>query len=156
MNKAMNLKDKIFNKNFLANAGLVSFGVLVAGLLMSFMFRMVISPPVDASLSENEQVGFEKVIQVSVLNACGESGIASKARNYLRKRGFDVVEIGNYESKLDSSIVFDRLGDAKSSTKTAYAMGIHDKNIVQDLDSSLFLRCTIVLGKDFKTLNPFN
>jgi hypothetical protein len=152
----MNLRDKIFSKNFLANFGLICFGVVVAGLLMSFMFRMVISPPVDASLSEEQQVGFEKVIQVSVLNACGEKGIASKTRDYLRKRGFDVVEIGNYSEKLDSSIVFDRLGDLKSSNKTAYAMGIPSKNIIQEVDSSLFLRCTIVLGSDFKKLDPFN
>lgn len=94
-------------------------------------------------------------IQVNILNACGEDGLASKARKYLRKRGFDVVEIGNYPGLLDKSVVIDRLGDRRSALKTAYAFGVNDSLVYKNIDSTLFVRNTLIIGKDYKNLNAF-
>lgn len=94
-------------------------------------------------------------IQVNILNACGEDGLASKARKYLRKRGFDVVEIGNYPGLLKKSIVIDRLGDRRSALKTAYAFGVNDSLVYKNIDSTLFVRNTLIIGKDYNNLNAF-
>lgn len=107
---------------------------------------------VDGSL-ENKNGEVAESIQVNVLNACGESGLASKTRKYLRKRGFDVVEVGNYGGILAKSIVIDRLGDKRSALKTAYALGINDSLVYQNIDSTLYLRNTVIIGKDYKSLN---
>lgn len=125
-------------------------------MLSSFVSRMFVFPPVDPSLNQEEKrIAIENVIQVNILNGCGESGIAHKSRVYLRARGFDVVEIGNYSTSSQESFVIDRVGDTESAKKVAYALGINEKNIVTRIDSSLFLRSTVVLGNDFNQLKPF-
>jgi hypothetical protein len=107
----------------------------------------------NTNLSEKtENIGFNKTIQLNVLNASGESGIASKTRNHLRQLGFDVVEIGNYDKLIDSTIIIDRLGDKISSYKLSKAIGLDENKIETVIDSSLYLRATLVLGKDFSNL----
>ena len=149
---------KIFEKKkFLSLIPNLMLSLAVLIMASSFVFRMVISPPVDPGVEDDAvEISAEKVIQVNVLNACGEPGIAAKTKEFLRSRGFDVVEIGNYNKKLDQSIVYDRVGDIRSSIKVAYAVGIADSMVTSKIDSNLFLRSTVILGKDFSHLKPFH
>lgn len=149
---------KIVSNNKTANIlMLVAFGLIVIVMLSSFINRVIIAPPVDSQVEEGANSSENDiVIQVNVLNACGETGLAAKVMEFLRLRGFDVVEIGNYPKKEEKSFVLDRLGDLRSARKVAYAMGIPDSLVVSAVDSTLFVRSTIVVGKDFPLLKPFN
>lgn len=129
--------------------------VVAIMMLSSFVFRMFISPSVDPTVEGASACEFEQVIQVNVLNGCGVPKLAARAKTFLRERGFDVVEIGNFSEKIKKSAVFDRLGDIGSARKVAYAMGIGDSLVVSKIDSSENLRCTIVIGADYQTLKPF-
>lgn len=129
--------------------------IVVVTMLSSFLLR-VSTPPVDSHISlETAKINPQDVIQVNVLNACGVTGLASQAKEYLRNRGFDVVEVGNYSEKVEKSQILDRLGDPESAKKVAFAVGISDSCITQQIDSALFLRSTIIIGKDFASLKPF-
>jgi hypothetical protein len=76
--------------------------------------------------------------------------------DYLRTVGFDVVEIDNYSSSdVEHSFVIDRVNDSLSTHALARALGIPDSLCVQVLDSSLYVRCTVVLGKDYAQLRAF-
>ncbi len=149
---------KILSNNKTANILLlVSFGLIVIVMLSSFINRVIISPPVQAEIDNGANTSQNDiVIQVTVLNACGEPGLAAKVMEFLRLRGFDVVEIGNYPRKEEKSFVLDRLGDVRSARKVAYAIGVPDSLVVSAVDSTLFVRSTIVIGKDFPLLKPFN
>lgn len=125
-------------------------------MLSSFINRMVISPPADPTLDEDIiKNTVEEVIQINVLNATLTPGIAGETREYLRNRGFDVVEVGNFTDRTERSMIIDRVGDVKSAKKIGYAMGIPDSCIVTKLDSNMFLRATIILADDFRSLKPF-
>lgn len=129
--------------------------VFVTLLIMSFTNRVLISPPVDSALEENiEKLNNLEIIQVSILNSTSVNGLANKARTYLQMRNFDVVEIGNSKDILPQSIIIDRMGDFASAKKVAKAFGIADSLIKTDIDSSLFIRSSIVLGQDYPKL-PF-
>ncbi|MCX6154010.1 MAG: LytR C-terminal domain-containing protein [Candidatus Kapabacteria bacterium] len=150
----MDFKDKksIINYSFISVLSLVVFF-----MGSSLVYRVAIAKPVDPNLDRNIQKStVTEVIQVNILNACGERGLASKVKSYLRARGFDVVEVGNFSKTLDKSVIYDRVGDLQSAKKVAYAVGINDSLVASQLDSSLFLRTSIVIGKDFKELKPFN
>lgn len=139
------------------NNYILKFGILITSIstvLMMFSFIVRLnSTPIDTDISsELSQNSFNNKIQVNVLNACGEPGLAAKVRNQLRELGFDVVEIGNYNTNLEESIVIDRLGDRLSSYKVSRALGINEKSITQNIDSTLYLRSTVVLGSDYKKL----
>lgn len=136
----------------LLKTSIIFCSILSVFMFLSFLLRLN-SSPMDTNLSEKiEKRGFNKKIQLNVLNASGEPGIASKTRNHLRQLGFDVVEIGNYEMMMDSTIIIDRLGDRISSYKLSKAIGLDEGKIETVIDSSLYLRATLVLGKDFSNL----
>ncbi len=97
------------------------------------------------------------IVQVEVLNGCGVSGIADKITDYLRKNSFDVVQTGNYISfNMDKSLVIDRTGNEANAEKVANALGINKKNIVQQVNNNYLLDCTIVVGRDYFQLKPYN
>ena len=104
----------------------------------------------DASAASNTQ----KVIQLDLLNGCGEKGIAAKLTTYLRKNGFDVVEMKNYKtSNIPQTLVIDRVGDLHSARQVAAALGVSDKNVIQQLNPDYFVDVSVVIGKDYGTLH---
>ena len=152
MNK-FRIFDSMNKKIYINFAILVILLVVVSVMLSSFVMRVVVSPPVESKLIEkNKAEATEKTIQVNVMNGCGVQGVAKKVKEYLRMRGFDVVEVGNYTEDIENSFVIDRMKDANSAQKVAYALGIESKYIKTKVDSSLFIRCTIVIGSDYKNL----
>jgi hypothetical protein len=109
-------------------------------------------PNIDNGIEKNSSV---EVIQINVLNASGVKGIAGQMKDFLRTKGFDVVEIGNYIKQVDGSFIIDRVGDSSSAVKVAYAVGLPDSLIQKKIDSSLFVRNSVILGKDYMKLKAF-
>lgn len=117
--------------------------------------RNVLRPKVDPTVERpNMQVLADEHIQVNVLNACGADGVAKEVADFLRARKFDVPEYGNAEHIEQHSIVIDRVGDSLSALKVAYALGIPGDRVTTNIDSSLYLRATVVIGADYKGLRP--
>ncbi len=130
--------------------------LIVVVMILSVLFRFVFSRPVTAEIAEGKgRTTAERIIQINILNAAGENKIAKKAMDYFRARGFDVVEVNNFNKIVEKSYVIDRVGDSTSSSEVAYALGVPDSLIVSEIDSSLYLRCSIVLGKNYMLLKPF-
>lgn len=92
--------------------------------------------------------------KVEVLNGCGVSGIAASAEEYLRGRGFDVVNVEN-ASGFDyaESLVIDRGGDLRIAQQVARALGTED--VIRQVRSDLLLDVTVILGKGYKSLKPY-
>jgi len=131
--------------------GMIVFLILAGSLLTRIYYH-------KSSEKENpapEKESFRESVQINILNATQVPGIASQARAFLREKEIDVVEIGNFESPVAASYIIDRVGDFKSAQKLAKAAGIKDSLIVEEIDSALFLKCTLILGEDFKRLTPF-
>jgi len=87
-------------------------------------------------------------VRVEVLNAGGASGMARKATERLRERGFDVVYFGNARTfGRDSSLVIDRVGDVRTARSVADALGI--RRVRSLPDSNLYLDVSVLLGTDW-------
>jgi hypothetical protein len=134
----------------------VLIGVLVAVvgfLLYSLVDRAIISRRVDASRAGE---GAASVIQVDVLNGCGDGGMASRCTAYLRARGFDVVEMRNYKTfDLEKSFVIDRAGDRENAERVAYALGVEKYSVIQQINEDYYVDVSVVIGKDYRSLRPF-
>lgn len=129
----------------------------VSALGWSLVNRFFISPPVNSKIEVSDSLVHQgEDIQLNILNASGESGLAKTAMNFMRNRGFDVVEIANFDTfGIAKSYVVDRVGDSLSCVKVCQAMGMSADRRVVEIDSSLYLRATVVLGLDYQTLKPF-
>lgn len=154
MNKLkLNIKLK---PSWLLNSIIAIAVLIIIIMLGSMLIRFFVIKHVDSTLSSNVVHTIpNEGIQVSVLNSTQVSGLADKARNYLRARGFDVVQIGNFKSKVNKSFILDRLNDIESSKKVANACGISDSLITTAIDSSLFIRTTIIIGNDYYNLKLY-
>lgn len=138
---------------------LLNFGLLVAGmaaiLLLYALATRQISPRVDTRRAESTPLVGE-IIQVEVLNGSGETGLAARTRSYLRERGFDVVEVDDYEHyDVTMSTVVDRVGDPEAARRLARVLGVSEAHIEQQIVPDLFVDASIILGHDFQTLKPF-
>jgi hypothetical protein len=136
-----------------SNGLILAFAVVVILLIWSFVNRTFIDPPVKP---ETEQGGKTHTIQLDVLNGSGVPKLSQRFTDYLRARGFDVVEMGNYkDSKVENTRVIDRAGHLEAAQQVAEALGVQKSGVVRQIDRNSFLDVTVVIGKDFRLLKPF-
>ncbi|NOY06206.1 MAG: LytR C-terminal domain-containing protein [Chlorobi bacterium] len=136
-------------KNVLLNIVIVVLGVVVFFLLYTVAVELF-KPDVNPELGPNE------VIQLDVENGCGVKGVASKVAKYLRDRHFDVVNTTNHQTfDIEHTYLIDRIGNLKRARKVADVLGIDHKYIEQIINPDYYISVTLVIGKDYKQLTPF-
>lgn len=89
----------------------------------------------------------EARVRVEVLNGAGRSGLARSVTGLLREAGFDVVYFGNAPGMRDSSVVLARIDDEAPARRIADRLSIGA--VRMELDSTLQLEATVILGKDW-------
>ena len=142
-------------KNGLLNAGLLVLGLSVMVLLYGLVTRTLVpSPDPQRSPASSELVG--SIIQVEVRNGAGIDRLAAETTHYLRERGFDVVDVGNYESfQQERSVVIDRVGDPEAARKVAEALGLPADRVRQEIRRQYYLDASVIIGHDYEQLRPF-
>lgn len=117
---------------------------------------MWVNPPVSSTRERTDMlVKAGEHIQLTVMNGSGADGVAREFTDYLRARKFDVIEMTNF-SKQDVAVTYiiDKVNDPVSAKKVAYALGIGEDRIKNEPDSNAFVDAAVVIGKDFKSMNP--
>lgn len=148
-------------KNYSLNILIVSLAVLTIYLFYNFIKHTTSrteSKPfaVDSSSSQITKQPSNKTLQIDVQNGTGVQGIANKVMEYLRSKGFDVVELGNFSSQdIKTSMVIDRTGNTKNAKIVAQSLGISEKNVIEQVNRNYFLDATVVVGRDYPELKPF-
>jgi hypothetical protein len=83
-------------------------------------------------------------IRVEVLNTTRTRGLARRATQLLRDRGFDVVDMGNTTPLRDTTLVLDRSGHPDWAADVAQVMT--PARAVARPDSSRYLDVTVLVG----------
>ena len=139
----------------LLNLGLVLAGVLALVLLYALATR-AFTPASNPVRQANPAGLVGDIVQVEVLNGCGEAGIAGLATQYLRDNNFDVVGSGNYiDFEQPHSLVLDRVGNREAALGVAAILGIDEAYVREETGEDYYLDASVVLGQDYRTLRPF-
>lgn len=130
---------------------LVALGLGVGKLVTGRTGRLA-DPPRSATVDEfTGDLLFpdpESRVKVEVLNGSGVSGVAGRATELLRSRGFDVVYFGNDSSfGRDSSLVLDRTGREGVPEAVGQFLGISSTR--GEPDGSRLVDITVLLGADW-------
>ena len=142
-------------KNGLLNTGLLVVGLGVMVLLYGLVTR-TLTPSPDPQRSDETTKLVGSIIQVEVRNGAGVDQLAAQTTHYLRERGFDVVDVGNYSSfQQERSVVIDRVGDLEAARKVAEALGLPTDRVRQDIRRQYYLDASVIIGHDYKQLRPF-
>ena len=117
--------------------------VLLAAFLLSMIFLYTREDPQEIRKRNSN-------MRVEVLNGCGETRLAIKVANLLRKDGFNVLKIGNAtEQDFTHTVIVERSRDDLANARYL-SRRIGCKNIGKDVDAALHLDVSIILGKDYK------
>ncbi|MCH9006648.1 LytR C-terminal domain-containing protein [candidate division KSB1 bacterium] len=145
-------KNVSLKERFLTTA-IWGLGLINVALVFSFMSNFF-SADSEQPLSMNGPPPVRR-ITVEVLNACGVQGLANDVTQYLRQQKFDVVSVGNFSGgfNLDKTLIFDRISlDCYNAKKVAEALDIEANQVVPELESSLQLMVTVIIGRDYREL----
>ncbi len=116
--------------------------IILAAFLISIIFMYTREDPEEIRKKNS-------TLRVEVLNGCGENRLALKVANVLRRRGFNVVKIGNAaQSDFEKTVVIERSSDDYSNAKY-FARRIKCKYIGKDIDPALHLEVSLILGLDY-------
>ena len=147
-------------KHYSVNAAIIVLAVLTVYLLYNFVKRQVtpqteiLKTQVDTTNRLTKQPT-GSTLQIDVQNGSGVTGIADKFTDFLRTKGFDVVEMGNFSSSdVKTSMVIDRAGNMRNAKRVAASVGISEKFVIQQMNKNYFLDATLVIGKDYAELLP--
>jgi hypothetical protein len=141
-------------QKFLLNSAIV---LLIAFNGFQLYGLTATSPVKEPSAATSDAETSTRPIQINVLNGCGMNGVSSVMTEYCRSVGYDVVEMANYSSfNVDETMVIDRNGKMEPARLLAERIGIVPKNVIQQFSSEQFVAASIVIGKDYKKLIPWN
>ena len=142
--------------NSLLNVALVVGGLSVLVLLYAFATRTVFTGPTPERPASDSSDLVGSIIQVEVRNGAGVDHLAERTTEYLRDRGFDVVDVGNYSSfDQEHSVVIDRIGNMEAAHHVAEALGIPADRVRQNVKPAYYLDASVILGHDYEQLRPF-
>jgi hypothetical protein len=87
-------------------------------------------------------------VTVEVLNGTQRQGAARTATRMLRRKGLDVVFLGNADSLADSTRIIARRGDVERARYVAAALG--SGVVVVETDTFRRVDVSVILGDDFQ------
>ena len=96
-------------------------------------------------------------IEVEILNGCGESGIAARFSEFLRDKRVDVVRSENADNfDYTKTVLIQRNENTSGLKYVADALKFDMKNsarVMTAIDSNSDVDITLVIGKDFRSIN---
>ena len=141
---------------WLLSLGLAVAGVLALVLLYSFATRFL-APDTSPVRTANPTGLLGDIVQVEVLNGCGEPGIAGRVTQFLRDHDFDVVNSGNYvDFEQAQSLVIDRVGNREAALRVAAILGIDEAYVREETGEGYYVDASVVLGRDYPSLRAFS
>ncbi|MBI9071975.1 MAG: LytR C-terminal domain-containing protein [Melioribacteraceae bacterium] len=145
-------------QNIALNIVIFLLGSLI--IYLSFSIYIKLNDKELPALPEKNREVASDIIQVEVLNGCGIGGVADRFTDYLRRNNFDVVSSGNYVLNggayfdVAKTMVIDRSGNMANAKKIAASLGVNKANVFQQLNKDYFLDVSIIIGKDYLSLEP--
>lgn len=141
------------SSGLILNVAIGFLSVLLLLLILALITRIVYPRIVNERAEASSQL-ISEIIQLEVLNGCGEAGIANSFTGILRANGFDVVETGNFDHfNLQETIVISRSGVTDNALRVANALGVDEQNVIREESPDFFLDVTVVIGHDYQKLN---
>ncbi len=154
--KSPSLREK-FQTTAIWGLGLINLA-LIFSLLSNFMAAPNETPLSSGLNNATPPVVSQEPITVEVLNACGVNGLANEVSQFLRSHNFDVVNVGDYSGgwNLDNTLILDRVSlSRKNALSVASVLEVGDQQVIPELEESIQLKVTILIGKDYKKLKLF-
>ena len=109
-----------------------------------------------SSVVRNEIPGERHPWKLEVVNTTGEAGLGLKVADYLRRLGYDVVDVRTQRTTAQMSTTFiDRAGAQAALTDLQTALELTPDRFKSELDRTLMLDVSIIVGSDIRSIPAF-
>ena len=116
----------------------------------------LVSPRIDLMNQVQTYDALNKIIQIEVLNGCGEKGVADLYANFLRKNNYDVIDYKNADNFNYNSSKIIVHNNNLAVENVADLFEIESKNVDYLFNENIFYDMTLIVGKDYKQLESFD
>tara|TARA_B100000401_G_scaffold419632_1_gene344416 strand:- start:2798 stop:3283 length:486 start_codon:yes stop_codon:yes gene_type:complete len=116
----------------------------------------LVSPRIDLMNQVQTYDALNKIIQIEVLNGCGEKGVADLYANFLRKNNYDVIDYKNADNFNYNSSKIIVHNNNLAVENVADLFDIESKNVDYLFNENIFYDMTLIVGKDYKQLESFD
>ncbi len=113
------------------------------------------NPRIDLMNQVQTYDALNKIIQIEVLNGCGDKGVADLYANYLRGNNYDVIDYknaDNFDYNASKIIVHN---NNLAVENVAELFDINSKNVDYLFNENIFYDMTLIIGRDYKQLESF-
>lgn len=154
------------NKKVVLNYTLNTIIIILVFLVVYFIYSIVASKDKkddgkitiktskdSVSLSSKDTLP-ASIITVEVLNGSGESKLAYKVSDFLKRQsGVDVLKYDNFRTNdIQETIVQSRDGNIQKAKKIASIIGVEESNVNIVRGDEFDTEVRIIIGKDFRKL----
>ena len=114
-----------------------------------------LSSLIQKSKSEKK---FGKKIQIKILNGCGDKGVADLYKNFLRNKGYDVIDYGNAKNfnHINTKLKIHNKNHENFIFEVVEILSISPDKLEYNYSKNIFYDLTLIIGKDYKNLDSFS
>jgi len=147
-------KSKTFNIKQSLSSLFVWLLVVINVILIASMVHKLITP---RSIPDGNIALNQDPIKISVWNGRGITGLANEFAEFLKREGFDVVEVTNADRfDFERSIIIDRgRRDLKQIEKLCDLLGINKDQIRTIAADDIQTDVTFIIGADYSNLRSY-
>ena len=127
--------------------------ILLAISVYSFKIYLNNDSIKDITYQTNLESNIVIKAEIEILNGCGESGVANLYANFLRQKGFDVIESRNADNfdYLNTNILVHKKEMIPVAKNLAKILEIEEIKLIEKGMWDL----SLIIGKDYKKLDSF-
>lgn len=132
-------------------------GLALLGLLLLVAVYLSAHSYWSSSQTVAETVpGETKPWKVEVVNGTSEAGLAQRVADHMRRLGYDVVDVRTqrFAGPMRTSFI-DRSGRPEALSDLQTVLELTPDRFRSELDRTLFIDVTVVVGSDFRTIPAF-
>ena len=107
--------------------------------------------------TESEKITGEK-IQIEIQNGCGLKGVAQLYTNFLRDKGYDVIDFKNapHFSYKKTQLIIHQKDTLNFTNEMINDLKINSDLVDYNYNNDLIHEMTIIIGEDYNQLDSFN
>ena len=113
------------------------------------------NPRIDLMNQVQTYDALNKIIQIEVLNGCGDKGVADLYANYLRGNNYDVIDYKNADNFNYNASKIIVHNNNLAVENVAELFDINSKNVDYLFNENIFYDMTLIVGRDYKQLESF-
>lgn len=126
-------------------------------LVVNFIFVISIIHKMVSSGAFGSKEEDNTVIRISILNGCGESGVAKKFADFFEANRYEIVHVGNADNYdyNETTVIYQESLGKNAVKRLEKDSGIKKDRLIQDPATNTIGDVKLIIGKDYKELELY-